>query len=625
MNSDQHHPQVDPISADHPNGVPQPESATRARTNIRWLALALLAAIPYLLYGHTLHFDPVLDDEAYVLHNPLLKNADNFSYPWHFRSFAMSGNDLGQSGDMALNFITRPLTYFTFYLNLTSHDTSLAGFRIINILIHAANGFLLFFLLEKLLGKDLKSTISAALATLLFAVHPMATESVTYITQRFESLSTLFCLAAVLSYSFFKSTRTTGKAGVWLGISLISTLASMLSKETGFVIPLLILALEYFHYQSPIKKSLKLACGHLLLMPILPFLIIATDYAQTGTAPTFDSLFNITNHGEKGHTSYEYLLTQVSAWLTYLRLWLLPIGQNFDHDYPKITALFQPAFIKALAGVLCLSLLVWITHRRTQGKTALITLGAFWFILSLTPSSSFFALPDLFAEHRSYFPAIGLFLGVAALLRHLLRQERIIRWKMPVIVIYPVLLLTLSLATLLRNETLRTRENIWTDSLAKGTNTARVWKGLGIANHEQGRPKKAVQCFQKAVEVNPTDLESWFNLNTAYLKMNMNQEALKSTAKSLDIFGGNSLLLHHRALALTNAGLADEGCKIWQFILQHLPSNRSANLGLGEVFAKSGRYAEALIHLLEAEKTGPLPDNMKEVKKILQSQLSTMR
>lgn len=608
-----------------PNHTPSQSDEATLTTRVRRFTLLLLVLLPCLLYGHTLRFEPVLDDETYVLSNPLLRSHQSFYYPWQFHTFANSGSDLGLSRDMTLNFITRPVTYLSFYANRVFNGTETAGYRMVNIFIHLSNGLLLFLLLEKLLQKNLKSTVAAALAALLFAAHPMATESVTYITQRFESLSTMFCLIAVLGYCLHRHALTRWGQTLHLSVSLIATLLSMLSKETGFVVPLIILAVEYWGFQSTLRSTLKRTWKHLLLMPLLPFLIVATDLAQTGMRPTLSSVLNITNHVEDGHNTLTYFLTQISAWLTYLRLWLLPVGQNFDHDYPKITSALQPAFIAALSGVLTIAGCLWMLYRRHQEKAALLVIGALWFWVSLTPSSSIFALPDLFSEHRSYFPALGLFVAVAAGLSKLLEFQHRQLFKTAVLVLYPIILISLSLTTLLRNEVLRTRENVWKDSLAKGSNTARVWKGLGIASHQQGRPQEAIECFKKAVAVRPQDLEAWYNLNTAYLKMGMNQEALESTQNSLQFLGANTQLLHLRALAFVNAGYPDEGQKIWTLILQHTPGNRDANVCLGEFYAKMGRYEEALYHLSEAEKTGPLSPYMMEIKRKLQAQLSTMR
>ena len=605
--------------------LPAEANETLSAAKTRWLTLALLIILPCLLYGHTLRFEPVLDDETYVLTNPLLRDHQSFHYPWNFKAFATSGNNLGQSRDMALNFITRPVTYLTFYANRISHGSDPAGYRVVNILIHIGNGLLLFLLLEKLTAKGHLATLAAALAALLFAAHPMATESVTYITQRFESLSTLFCLLALLSYVLYRNAHSSRSGKAYLGLSLFASALSMLSKETGFIVPWLIIAVEYFGFQSSPTMTWRRTWKHLLLTPILPILIIATDYAQTGITPTLSSLLHVTNHVENGHNTHDYFLTQFSAWLTYLRLWLFPVGQNFDHDYPKIISVFQPAFIGALSGLLCIAGLILFAHRRSAGRTAFISVGALWFILSLAPSSSLFAPPDLFSEHRSYFPSIGIFLCLSVCLLQLFSTQISPHWKASLQIIYPIILLTLCLATLLRNEVLRTRENIWQDSLAKGTNTARVWKGLGIAKHQAGRPKEAIECFKKAVAVKPLDMESWYNLNTAYLKTGMHQEALDSTGKSLEYLGGNTHLLHLRALALTNAGWPDEGRKIWELILQYIPGNRDANMSLGEFFAKTGRYEQALYHFHQAEKSGPLSGTMAEIQRTLQAQLSSMR
>ena len=601
-----------------------------ATTRRSWgvaLAIMLLTALPLLLYGHTLRFETVLDDDAYVFSNPYLRDASSFLFALDFQSFVQRCIQWGVSADIALNFVTRPVTYFTFYLNrlLSGDDTS--SYRVLNIAIHMGNGLLLFALIRRLLQRDAFSLLAAASAALLFAVHPLATESVTYITQRFESLATFFCLLALILHLQAHSATSPGRGRLLGAAALLSTLLSMLSKETGVVTPILLVLINLLHLHDRPWAALRRSAAHLALLPLIPLLIVATHWTQTSGNMSAASLLNITNQSVNPYTLGEYLLTQVCAWMSYLKLLALPIGQNFDHVYPLISSPLDLRFIAALLITTGLIAGAWMNFRRQSGKSAaVILLGVLWYFISLLPSSSIVPLPDLFSEHRCYLPSVGYFLALAVGIRLLLQfASRISEARVILSAVGSLAILVLSFSTLLRNEVLRNRESLWTDALAKGSNTARVWKGLGIVHYNSGRIDESARCFERALESSPDDEESWLNLCTLYIKSARVEKALKTTSRALRNKPLAVQLIHLRGIALIMAGRVDESLDLWNMILRSYPDYRAAHLSIAEALAQIGHEERALHHLRQAEQSGPLQPVFADMKKKLQSHLSAMR
>jgi protein O-mannosyl-transferase len=591
------------------------------------IAITFLTVLPWLLYGHTLRFGTVLDDDAYVFENPYLKDASSFLYALDFQSFMQRCIQWGVSADIALNFITRPVTYFTFYLNRLISGDATSTYRLVNIAIHMGNGLLLFTLIRRLLRRDSISLLAAATAALLFIVHPLATESVTYITQRFESLATFFCLLALILY--LKAHEATSPRERWMlgTASVLATLFSMLSKETGVVTPILLVLLNLLHLQDRPWAALRRAAAHLALLPLIPSLIAITHWVQTSGKLTAFTLVNITNKGNDPYPLSDYLLTQVCAWISYLRLIILPIGQNFDHAYPLVTSPLDFRFIAALLITTGLIAGAWINYRRHSGRSAaLILLGVLWYFGSLLPSSSIVPLPDLFSEHRSYLPSVGFFLALAAGLRLLLKLASRMKEASGVLhTVGALVIVVLCVSTLLRNEALRNRESLWTDALAKGSNTARVWKGLGIVHFNSGRIEDSARSFEKALEVSPEDEEAWLNLCTLHIKTEQPDKALEVSERALQLRPHAIQLLHLRGIALVMGGRMKEGLQQWHMILQSFPDYRAAHLSMAEVLAQNGHEERALHHLQLAERSGLLPPAFVSIKKKLQSHLSVMR
>jgi len=590
-------------------------------------AFLLLALLPWFLYGHTLNFGTVLDDEPYVFDNPLLRTPQSFLYLLDFKTFALSASAWGISPDVPLNFILRPVAYLTFYINLCLGGQETAGFRLVNISIHMLNGMLLFVLARRLLGRDdRRAGIAAIVSALLFVAHPLATESVTYIVQRFESLSTLFFLLAILGYVSAREATSPRQGSVWMAVSLLATLLGMLTKETCVTIPIMLLALELVWRRQSVFHSLKSLRWHLLLMPVIPCFILASHWAHTGQVAVADSL-NITNGGPQAYSVTHYFLTQVCAWVSYLRLLFLPVGQNFDHDYPLITSVMDGRFLASAAIVLVMvGLSGWFYLRRRSSSTAVMILfGVLWYFITLAPSSSIVPLPDLFSEHRCYLPSVGIFLVLAALLHELQRFRLTSGSRFSLLALSSTCLLALSFATLLRNETLRSRKALWQDCLAKGSDKARVWKGLGIAAYTAGRTQEAIEHFKRSTERHPEDVESWVNLCAMYVQGKMPQEGITAARAGIHHVGPRVSLLHLLAHATIQTGRWQEAKRIWEDILTSVPDHRDSRLSLAELCAQTGETQQALKHLRAAKKILALePMYVKLEQQLQQSQIASL-
>ncbi len=589
------------------------------------MALMLLAVLPWFLYSHTLNFKPLLDDDPYIFNNPLLKDSESFLYPLYFKTFALSADKWGISPDVPLNFILRPFAYLTFFLNLNFGGPETAGFRLVNISLHMLNGMLLFLLARTMLGRnDGRSFIASLAVALVFTVHPLATESVTYIVQRFESLSTFLCLLAVLTYIQSRKASTLPRGRAWKAGSLICTLLAMFTKETAVTLPVLLVLLEMTWRRQSLWRSLISIRWHLLLLPVIPLLIFAAEWAQSGRFSVMNSV-NITNGGPQEYPVMHYFLTQVCAWVSYLRLLILPVGQNFDHDYPLITSLTDWRVISSSAFVLGILLCSWLYFRRQRGAAgAMVLWGVLWYFITLAPSSSFVPLPDLFSEHRCYLPSIGIFIALAALLKGMLSLRLPAFSRFSLIAAGSACVLALSFATLLRNETYRSREAVWRDALSKGSDKARVWKGLGISAHNAGRHQEAIDYFKHSTENHPEDIESWINLCAMYVQQKRSEEALTATQLAIQHVGTKATLLHLMAHSMVQLGRWQEAKGVWESILRTLPEHRDSHLSLAEIAAQTGKVQEALKHLNAAERIMPLERYYANLKGQLQSPVASL-
>ena len=579
----------------------------------------LLAGLCAALYVWTADFPMVFDDHTYLKDNPFFLNASCFDYLRDFKGFANRPALIGSDPDYAVNAIMRPVAYVSFYLNYLADGFRPHWFRLVNVGIHAVNAFLIYGLVNVLLRRSPLAGqlqrgsvlfISAA-AALLFAAHPLATESVTYIIQRFTSLVVLFSLLSLCLY--FASFSAPSRLGMWLlrGGAVLAVLLAMQTKEDAFMVPLLAVLMDWLVNGTRLRSAVLRALPLLLCMPLVPVLVLMTSAAQRGGHDMYAAM-NIVNSRDAPLNHWHYILTELTVTAHYLRQLFWPRGLNLDPEWPLYQSLWQGPVLLALAVLGGLVLAAWGLFRRFPGdlRFALGFVCVVWFFLTLSVSSGLVPLPDLVAEHRSYLPSIGIFILVACLLDWLRSRGvrfGVLRVGVPVLTL--VCVGALSWKTCIRNEVWRTRESLWEDTVAKSPGKYRTWGNLGAAYSDAGKNEKAVQCFREALKVEPRFQNGLLNLSNSLLKLNRPKEALDTTLQLIKIDKNATTkppVAHTLGLSLAGVGRFDEAISIFQDILATTPDDPQAHKALGLVYYHTGMPQQALDHYQQAARLQPI-------------------
>ena len=362
------------------------------------IAVSLIAILTLIVYSNTFHASFHFDDTPQIVENYQIRNLDNLL-------------DIlkGQRG----------LAMATFAINYAIGGLNVMGYHIVNLAIHIMNGIMVYFLvfitLHGVLGTDLKSVPKAkriAIYTaLLFAVHPIQTQAVTYIVQRMEILASMFMLIALLL--FIKAVKT---SMITLRIFLYGTIAvsyklGFYSKEIAITLPALIFLYDYcFLAEGDFKKIMARMPLYFVLLAMLAFFTTRTLTSLQETPGESASA----GFGVQSITSNEYLFTQFNVIWTYLRLLILPVNQNLDYDYPVAKSIFEFPTLLSFVGILLILvsafyLLTPYASRFTHyGR--LIAFFILWFFIILSPTSSFIPIIDVIFEHRLYLASVGFFL-----------------------------------------------------------------------------------------------------------------------------------------------------------------------------------------------------------------------
>lgn len=558
------------------------------------------------------------DDHTYLKDNPFFKEGTVFDYLRNFDEFVNRPAKIGSDPDYAVNAVLRPVAYASFRLNYLLGEFQPHWYRLVNVAVHALNAVLVYALVSVLLGHSSRGRkmqrssvifISAA-AALFFAAHPLATESVTYIIQRFTSLVVLFSLLCLwLYFASFHIQERWGGRFLRVG-AVLAALLAMQTKEDAVMVPLLALMLDWLVLGTRLRPALLRALPLLLLMPLIPGLVLMTSSAQHG-GHDLHAAMNIVNSRDDPLNHWHYIVTELTVMTHYLRQMFWPMGMNLDPEWPLYDSIWQGPVLQAVAVLAALvSATAWLFRRhREDARFALGFACVLWFLLTVFVSSGLVPLPDLVAEHRSYLPSIGIMVLVACLLDWLRcsgLHRHALRIGVPVFTLLCVG--ALSWKTCIRNNVWRTRESLWEDTVAKSPGKYRTWGNLGAAYSDAGKTEKAVHCFREALKVEPRFQNGLLNLSNSLLRLNRPKEALDTTMQLIKLDSNATTkppVAFTLGLSLAGVGRYDEAVAVFRDILHAMPDDPQAHKALGLVYFQTGLPHRALDHYNAAAQVQP--------------------
>jgi protein O-mannosyl-transferase len=379
---------------------------------------------------------------------------------------------------------SRPLLMFTYWLNARSSGTDTYAYHLVNVLFHCAGGLLMFFIVRRLLAWSGLDTARrnwlAGFAAAIFLLHPMQTEAVAYLAGRSETLSVSLFLAAyavfVCRQEAAVSWRTAASVFLLFGAALVS-------KEHTIVLPALLLLTDFwwnpgFSTQG-IRRNWKLyaplvvgsAIGVALFLPLI---LHATS----------------AGFGLKDLTWYQYFFTQCRALFIYPFLFLLPVYQSADWDFPMSKTIFDHGTLFGLIALVALVGLAWRYRRRYR----LASFGFFVYLLLMAPTSSILPIRDAVAERRLYLSMLGLLLiAVDLLSRWKLEPGKLAATCAAIVLIYAA-------AAHARAEVWSSELALWQDTIRKSPTNYRAHFQLASAYYNVGQCSQAAGEFAKAAQ-----------------------------------------------------------------------------------------------------------------------------
>jgi len=513
------------------------------------LAVGLLAVAALAAYHDTFSAPFILDDAESITGNQTIRH---LWPPWAALSPPAGGATV--SG--------RPFLNLSLAVNYAISGEAVWSYHALNLGIHFLAACTLFGIVRRTLGLPrLGPTFGDARAPLALAVagiwllHPLQTESVTYVSQRAESLAGLFYLLTL--YGFIRLAESSGaiRPAAWGAVSWAACLLGMATKEFMVSGPLLVLLYDFILVRGGADGGLAAA----LLRRRGYYSALASTWILLGflVAGAHDRAGTIGVHS--GIAPATYLLTQCRAVALYLKLCFWPSPLIFDYGL-GIVRDFADVWPQALMlGCLLIGTAVAASRRSVVGF-----LGV-WFFAILAPSSSILPLASqTMAEHRMYLPLAAVVALAVAGMYALLGRQSLYLW--------PAIAVGLGCLTFVRNETYGSALALWRDTVDKAPLNARARYNLGITYSEQGQ-------FAQAVEQ-----------DEAGLRLDNGWSAV-----------GQAPILHNKlGYDLEELGRVPEAVAHFEQALRLRPDYAPAHLNLARALASLGRYPEAIPQFEEA-------------------------
>ena len=579
--------------------------------------ILIIVIAGFLIYSNTFKAPFIFDDEDSIVNNPAIKDIRLFIDP------ARAEKD------------GRFIGFLTFALNYKMHALDVTGYHVFNLLIHLMNALLVYWLVvltfrtpyasdyvqrDIFKPSDVRHQI-ALFTGLLFVSHPIQTQAVTYIVQRFASLATLFYLFSLVMYIKARGSESSNKARyAFYAASILSTLLAMRTKEITFTLPVMIILYEWMFFKGIIKRRLLYLLPFLLTMPIIPLtwmgmpIIPSMRTGSEGLLSPFIRFEEITRMAVI-LSRWDYLNTEFRVIVTYIRLLFFPAHQNLDYDYPIYRTFFNPEVVISFLFLLALfGLGVYLFYASTRVEKGnrfwlrLVSLGILWFFVTLSPESSIVPVWDVIYEHRLYLPSVGFFMALMSgivFIRAWLgsRTKMVEKAFMPAMIF---VVIGLSATAYARNTVWQDGVTLWEDVIKKSPNKVRPYSHLGGFYLKQGRMNEAIAAYQAAIIRKPDNAEAHNNLGIVYRKQGRFDDAVQEIRTALK-YGGPGYAEAHSNLGRVyyDQGRFDDAIKEYQTALKYKPNDAEAHNNLGVLYQNQGRFDDAVQEIRTALKYGP--------------------
>ena len=600
-------------------------------------SILIILSIAFLSYFNTFTNSFHFDDFKYIVNNEGLKE--------DFQHVFLSYLCFPTCHDILSNLSNRPIIFYTLHLNHSLGGFNVFGFHVVNLTVHIITCLLIFLFAKEILSinRFLKTSDQSKnklniplISALLFAVHPMNTQVITYITGRTTSIAVCFYMASFLF--FIKGVRQNLPWKIlFYALSIVFLIMGYGSKMIILTVPVMFII--YYLFFTPLKsiffkrffesifiriiiQTIVITSPFILIfisshLNILSFFRMDFGFLQKLFDPIQIKLMHIDSMAKDNLSMTIYLLTEFKVIVFYyIKMIFFPFNQNIDPDFPVAHGITDAGVALSL-GVIVLCLFAGIYFYK---KNRIIAFGIFWFFITLLPTSSILPLRDMITEHRLYLPLAGFILTIPLCLNQFIIRYKKSSFKQLAYFILPVFLLIIvfSVLTVKRNFVWKNEKSLWSDAAEKSprlprplNNLAEAYDKEGLAYDNKKNYKKAIEFLKKAIAISPTGYKYYNNLGKIYGRLGEFELATKNLKLALKYNPDYPFAHYNFGKVYELRGMLDNAIEEYSTAFKQTKDVYGkkyffeACFNLANVYDKKGEYKKALDTYLNCRKLKP--------------------
>ncbi len=562
------------------------------------LNLSILTLFICLVYSQTLDYPFVFDDIKSIRDNNSIQ----------LTSLKFENLHRAASGFMK----RRAVANLSFAFNYYFAGHKVKWYRLTNIAIHLVNSALIYYFIlltlslcrddtvtelnndNSLSPSEYPSTQIAFFTSLIWMVHPIQIQSVTYIVQRMNSLAVMFYLMSIIAYILGRQcVKYNSKIPLFLFCCVFWVLA-IRCKEIAATLPFVLILYEWYFFRHLDKNWLikNLKYIGLLFFLILIFVLL---FLEINPLQKIDSSYNV-----RDFTLRERVFTELRVVIFYITLLFFPNpGRlNLDHHFVVSTSLFQPE-----ATLLCLLVvmgILWLAYYFANKNKRILSFSILWFFLHLLIESSVIGI-ELVFEHRLYLPSIGVAFLFTCFYFDVIKTSRNLIKLAPL----GFIVFVLSTWAYQRNQIWESELSLWSDCTHKSPNKARPHFVFANALIEQGRIETAFYHYNKALKIRPDYYDAHVNVANQYAKQKLPEKAIYHYLQALKILPKPAIAHYNLGTVLMDNGRVEEAISNFKKALEMQPDFIDINYNLGNALLVQEKFSEAEYHfskVIEVEK-----------------------
>ena len=573
-----------------------------------WITALLISVITLLLYLPALQNNFVnWDDADYVFENSHIRSLDLSFLKWSFGFHSSNWH---------------PLTWLSHAIDYSLWGLKAKGHHLSSVILHSINTFLLSLFVSFLLLKtkipetsfftENKNSLSMVLiasgvTALLFGIHPVHVESVAWVSERKDVLTTLFILISLIFYVRHVSGHAQNKPTINYLCSLFFFTLALMSKPMAVTLPVLLVILDIYPFQR-LTLNKNIIAQKKILVEKIPFFflslisVVLTIFAQLygGAVRTTES-FPLVGRIE----------IAIKGLCFYILKMIFPVGLSPYYPYPKKISFLSPEYmISAIVVILITVFCIWAWRK---GWKVFAIIGASY-VVTLLPVLGIIQIGGQAAADRyTYIPGIGIFLligfGTAHIWEKITQNGQSLMMRRTIFVLlFIVIFGLLGRLTVKQIGVWKDSITLWTSVLERFPDYEGLYINRSAAYVSLGNYKKAIEDLDKAITLKPDFVEAYINRGAYYFKSGDHNSAINSYTGAIELFPEHEELYHNRAVAYLMIGDFKNGLKDLDRSIELNPKFFDAHLNRCQAYVFLNNFQQAIDECSKAIEINPEDD-----------------